>query len=88
MLNVYCRLELICDEIFLRFFCECSKLPKYDRKEFQRLYNDYSCDEFSQKISVAKIFPFKFPAIFANIFQLKIIPVYIILNSTGLSTQP
>ena len=77
----YCRLEFICDEICLRFFCKCSKSQKYDRKKFQWLCSDYSCDEFSQKMSVAKIFPSKFPAIFTNIFQRKIIPVYSIYVS-------
>ena len=31
---------------------------------------------FRRKISIAKIFPSKFPVICANIFQRKIIPVY------------
>ena len=68
--------NLFAMKYFCDFFCECSKSQKYDRKKFQWLYSDYSWDEFSQKISIAKIFPSKFPAIFANIFQHKIIPVY------------
>ena len=73
---VYCILEFICDEIILRFFLLMFKIAKIRSQKISMLYSDYSCDEFSQKISIAKIFPSKFPVIFANIFQHKIIPVY------------
>ena len=38
--------------------------------------------DFRKNFSIAKIFPSKFPGIFANIFKRKIIPVYSILRYT------
>ena len=41
----HCRLEFICDGIFLQRFANVR-----NRKKFQWLYGDYNHDEFSQKI--------------------------------------
>ena len=45
----YCRLGFICDGICLRIFVNVRSRKKYDRKKFQCLYSDYTCDEFSPK---------------------------------------
>lgn len=69
----YCKLEFSCKIIVLRMF----RIAKNNRKIFQWSYSDYSRDKFSPKFSIAKIFPSRFPGIFTNVFQRKIIPVYI-----------
>ena len=68
-LIVYCRLEFIYDEIFLRFFCKRLKSQKCDRKKFQWLYSDYSCDEFSQKFFNHKNFPIQVSCHFCKYFR-------------------
>ena len=51
-------------EYFWRLFCKRSKWQKYDRKNFQWLHSDYSCDEFSQQIFSGKIIP-----VYSNLWQ-------------------
>ena len=66
------------------FFCEYLQMlkiaKKYDRKDVQCLCSNYGRGEFLQQFSIARIFSSKFPAIFTNIFQHKIIPVYSICS--------
>ena len=53
------------------------EIMKIRSQKSQWLYSDYSRDESSQKFLIAMNFPSRFPGIFANIFQRKVIAVYI-----------
>ena len=77
---IFCRLEFICEGIFLRIFVNVQNPKIYSQEKFQWLYCDYSHNEFSQTFLITKSYPSKFPGIFANIFQCKIIPVYSIIS--------
>ena len=46
---INCKLEFICEEIFLRRFANVRNRKKYDCKKFRWLYSDSHRDEFSQK---------------------------------------
>ena len=67
------RLVFVCDRVFLQIF-EIAK--KTYRKKFNGYIVFIVVINFCKNFSIAKIFPSRFPGIFTNTFQCKIIPVY------------
>ena len=70
---LYCRLEFICDGIF----CESSNMQKNTiANNFDSYIAFIVVVNFRKHFSITNIFPSRFPGIFANIFQHKIILIY------------
>ena len=56
---------------FLFFFSNVQNRKKYDRKKFQWLYSDYSCDEFFAKNFDCKNFPIQVSCHFHKYFPVQ-----------------
>ena len=78
-LTIYCKLELICEGNFFEFW----RVFEITKNMIGMNLNGYiviiAVINFCKNFSIAKTFPLKFPTIFKNSFQRKIIPLY----STG-----
>ena len=75
-IGLYCKLEFICDRIPLQFFANILNRKNMIAKNFNSYIVIMVVINVRMNFLIAIVFPSKFPAIFANIFQHKIILVY------------